>query len=114
VHARSLRWVWLFTLVSLLALTLPIRGEMQQPVHSAKPGCCARMHMPAADSLDAHCRHEPAKPPQCCAACAAGLSLMIVSPVRFVFSRNGGETLVNSFVQETSRADQPPIPPPRV
>jgi hypothetical protein len=106
---RFWRGIWLLSAISIFALTLPARGGMTQ-LRLTKSDCCD--HMPAQTG---HCHPEPAKSQdrQCCAACFAGLSLINVPPVAYIFDRSEGETLAGLNARETPRSARPPVPPPR-
>jgi hypothetical protein len=105
-----LRSLWLLAAISIVTLTLPVRGESQPLRVSANHRCCA--HMPAHHG---HCGGGPADSHerQCCASCALGVSLINALPVAYIFNRSRGETLVAASADETARFARPPVPPPR-
>jgi len=101
----------LIVVLSIFAVTLPVRGEVApQPPHQMS--CCAHM---AAER--GHCANggEPVKSQdrQCCPACTVGLSLFLASASALIFSPGCGEKLVGEIAPSSSRFDRPPVPPPR-
>jgi hypothetical protein len=97
-------------IVSVAALVLPMRGEAPPP---EKSSCCAHLQKQSAPN---DCGGHPMKPkqdPQCCAACGVGLALFAAPAAPFIFPPTGEEEFSTRNAREISRADRPPVPPPR-
>jgi hypothetical protein len=87
----------------------------RQPLvpETQKSDCCAKMK---AESASHDCdRHAPKPDPekQCCAACAFGLAGILGSSTPFVYPSAGDENFAAYVLSERTRAQPPPVPPPR-
>jgi hypothetical protein len=107
------RGVWLLSVISIMTLAAPVRGDLT-PVRVTKADCCAHMV-----THHGHCGSAPAETPSsseqpCCSSCAFSLPLINVPPVAYIFDRSKDEEFVTLLVNQTSRSSRPPVPPPRV
>ena len=97
-----------------VALTTTLIPVQITPAAAAR-NCCAMMQMQSAPSGDA-CDHDLPKQSnddRCCAACAVCVALLSeVSP--FVYAASGERAFAGFLVDEHSRFERPPVPPPRV
>ena len=103
-------------LVILLALFASL-GPLAQPLQSALPlpgrsDCCAKMNEPQND-----CGKQAPKSKQdrqCCATCVIGLGLFIAGATPLATTQPGDESFPLYRLQERSRSERPPTPPPRL
>lgn len=95
----------------LNAVTLPLRSATPPQAASS---CCARVLMRGQQNDCA--KHMPKSQPdrQCCAACAAGLTLFPGAAVSFCPSSFGKQAFESSEAKALARSLRPPTPPPRV
>jgi hypothetical protein len=104
-------------LAILLALFASL-GPLAQPLQSALPlpgrsDCCAKMKM---NEPQNDCSKEAPKSKQdrqCCATCVIGLDLFIASATPLATTQPGDESFPLYHLQERSRSERPPTPPPR-
>jgi len=112
VMRAALRVLLCLSLCGSLAVAALPRQPLVPEIQ--KTDCCAKMKAEAA----AHdCDHHPAPKPdpekQCCAACAFGLAGILAGSTPFVYPAAGDENFADYLLSERTRAQRPPVPPPR-
>jgi len=96
---------------SVFSLFVP--GISALPVPQAKADCCAKMNM-GDDHNDCGKEAPKSKPDRdCCAACAYGLMLGLASSRPFFYPASKENQFPGYSINERSRTDRPPVPPPR-
>ena len=97
--------------VSVFSLFVPGTSALAVPRPEAK--CCAMMKMGGNHN---NCGKEaPKSKPdrECCAACASGLTLSLTSARPFFYPAWKEKRFSGYLVDQRSRKDRPPVPPPR-
>jgi hypothetical protein len=96
---------------SLGTMPQPSQILFAQPAHS---NCCAGMESSHHPKNDCGGKAPQSKEDrQCCAACALGLALCPEEAAGLLVSPEGDERFAVLILNERSRSDRPPTPPPR-
>jgi hypothetical protein len=94
--------------LSIGTALIPLKAAGGEP---AKAKCCAKMKQQTGD-CGKHAP-KPQKEKRCCAACAVGLATLTKVAERLVPPAETQKWLAAYLVDEHSRSERPPVPPPR-
>jgi len=115
LYHRAVRGVFRFLICLALGASIAFAAVSPQPLNPEvqKSDGCAKMK---AQSATYDCeRHVPKPDPdkQCCTTCVLCLAAVLATTTSFVYPPVGDENFAAYISSERTRAQQPPVPPPR-